>query len=474
MRTNAMNNTVGFYFYKVLSGCTQLLVLTCVSIACIATAYAQATTQVTTRGLSPASNTYRSFVDSSIVRDSRLNQPLDLLNDFYPAIEVTIAKHDNVRRRSDVQEDDLLIVAAPSLGYRTDIGRHSFYAAYSGVFTFHDELSEEDAQSNNVFARLGLDISRRWDATLLGGFGRSFEERGVSGSRPFNRFIADVETGPDEIGHGFYGIDVIYGQNVSPLVGVLGYEKHITSYKNNFQGADDNPTGGRDRDTESLHLDLSYRFMPKTSVFGRIERQEINYDRSLNNLDSEQTDFLLGLRWSPTNTLSGVVGLGQSDRDFDDPLRSGYSGSTYYANLGYMINPFSNVHFSASKSLEEPGDDMSDFYVSELIGIGWDHAITPELVFSIFAKWIDDDYQADREEQFFDYGLALDYAWKPWLSAGLYYGEIERDSTLDDVAYEDRYFGIRLRSDLRSLLRGRRSWVVEPDSFEYPRKAESR
>jgi len=40
-----------------------------------------------------------------------LNQPLDLLNDFYPAITVTIADHDNVRRRPGVQESDLKIVA---------------------------------------------------------------------------------------------------------------------------------------------------------------------------------------------------------------------------------------------------------------------------------------------------------------------------------------------------------------------------
>ena len=46
--------------------------------------------QVAGNGLPPASNTYRAYQDASLARDSGLNRPLDLLNDFYPAITVTI------------------------------------------------------------------------------------------------------------------------------------------------------------------------------------------------------------------------------------------------------------------------------------------------------------------------------------------------------------------------------------------------
>lgn len=426
-----------------------------------------ATAQVSTQGLPPASNTLRSFVDASIARDSGINQPLDLLNDFYPAVEVTITDHDNVRRRADLKEDDLKIIARPSLGYRTNIGRHDFYAGYSGVFTFHEELDQEDARSNSLDARLGLDLHRRWDLNLFAGVGDSFEERGISGSRQFNQLVVGLDNGPDEVKYGFYGADLIYGRKVSPLSAVLGIEKYKSRYTNNFQG-DENPFGGRDRESDSIHFDLSYQVGAKTAVFGRVQKTDTDYDRTINSLDSEQVDYIVGLRWKPSNALSGVVGIGASDKDFDDPVRSSYDGSTYYANLNYTLSPFTNIELSASRAVEEPGDEVADYYESQLIGLGFDHAISTQLVFNAFAKWVDDSYNTGRDDEFFDFGLGLDYIWKPWLTAGVYYGEIERTSTMDDFEYDDSYFGIRLQSDLRSLLRGRRNEREPDNSFRYP------
>ncbi len=428
--------------------------------------------QVSSKGLSPAANTSRSYQDASIVRDSGINQPLDLLNDFYPAIEITISDHDNVRRRPDFEESDMKIVASPSLAYRTNLGRHQFYAAYKGTFTFHDEISEENAQSNAVAAKLGLDLTRRWDLDLFGGFGESFEERGISGGRGFDRFAQNgFDRGPEEVDYRNYGADLIFGRKTGIVTAVLGYEHSETGFKNaellNGQRPED-----RDREVDSLHLDVNWQFAAKTSVFGRVQKSDVDYDSQTNTLDSEQTDYLLGLRWKPSTALSGVVGVGRSDKDFDDPSRESYDGNIYYANLNYMINPFSNIELAASRTVEEPGDELADFYDSEYVGVGWNHAITPQLVFDVYAKWVDDDYNIGREDKFQDWGVGLDYVWRSWLTAGIYYGEIERESTRDNVAYDDAYFGIRLRSDLRSLFSGRRDdkRPYGPDTFDYSKK----
>lgn len=437
--------------------------------AIVALISVSATAQVASQGLSPASNTYRSYVDASIARDSGINQPLDLLNDFYPAVEVEISDHDNVRRRTDIQEEDLKMTVSPSLAYRTDIGRHQFYAAYNGVFTYHDDLDQEDAQAHALNAKLGLDLSRRWDLNLFGGLGEAFEERGISGSRPFNQLVPNLDTGPDEIDYHFYGVDLIYGRKASPLIAVLGYEKYIANFENNDQGFT-NISGNRDRESDSVHFDISYKIGARTAVFGRVQYTEVDYDRAANSLDSEQTDFLLGLRWKPSNALSGVAGIGSTDKDFIDPARQDYDDAIYYVNLNYAFNPLSNLKLSASRVVEEPGDDQSDYYESDLLGIGIDHALTSTLSFNAYAKWIDDNYNTNREDEFFDFGVGLDYFWRPWLTAGIYYSEIERKSNFETVEYEDRYFGIRLRSDLRPLLRGRGSQVEPYDSFDYPRR----
>ena len=430
--------------------------------------------QVASKGIAPASNTFRSFQDASIARDSGLNLPLDLLNDFYPAIEVTIADSDNVRRRPDLDEPDQVITAAPSLAYRTNIGRHKFYAGYTGRFTFHQDIEQEDAESHVVNASLGLDIARSWDLDLFAGYGDSFERRGISGTLPFDSIqVGGFSNGPNEVEFRNYGADLIYGRKLEKWQAVLGYEYYETDFTNNGQG-DDNPLGNRSRSATSVHFDLNYRIGNKLSVFGRIEKTDIDFDRSLDTLDSDQTDFLLGLRWKPSNALSGVVAIGHSDRDFDLEGRSSFDGEIYYANLSYNINPFSVIDFAASRAVEEAGDNLSDFFVSDLIGVSWTHSITPQLVFNAFAKRIEDDFSTDREDRFFDFGLALDYAWKSYLTVGIFYNDIERRSTLDNIEFDQVSYGIRLRSDLRSLLgSSRRERGPEPSSFPADRVNET-
>lgn len=432
--------------------------------------------QVTTKGLSPASNTFRSFQDASIARDSGINQPLDLLNDFYPAIEVTVARSDNVRRRPDIDEPDQLITASPSLAYRTNIGRHKFYASYSGVFTFHEDIEQEDAESHALNARASLDLARSWDIDLFAGLGESFEQRGVSGTLPFDSFqIGGFSNGPNEVEFRSYGADLAYGRKLQKLQAVLGYERLETNFTNNGQG-DDNPIGDRSRDSTSIHLDVSYRIGSKTSIFGRIEQTDNDSARTIDSLDSDQVDYLIGLRWKANNVLSGVAAIGRSERDFDLEGRESFEGDIYYANLSYTINPFSVIELAASRVVEEPGDNLSDFYVSDLIGVSWTHSITPQLVFNAFAKRIEDDYNnSDRDDEFFDYGLGLDYAWRPYLTVGLFYNNVERRSTLENIEFDQNFYGIRLRSDLRSLINSasRRKAAPEPSSFPSAKVNES-
>jgi hypothetical protein len=428
--------------------------------------------QVSAKGLTPAPNTYRSYQDASIARDSNLNQPLDLLNDFYPSIEVTISDHDNVRARPDLDEEDLKIIAKPSLAYRTNVGRHQFYAAYNGVYTFHNDLDQEDATSHALVAKAGIDFSRSWDLDVFGGIGNSFEQRGVSGTRPYDFGFYGVEDGPSKIDFLSYGADLVYGRKASDLTAVLGFEHTETGYKTS-DGGSFIDAGNRDRESDSVHFDLNYRIGGKTSIFGRYQRTEFDYDRQTNSLDSTQEDYLLGLRWKPSNALSGVIGVGWTDKEFDHAASEGYEGNNYYVNLSYMLNPFSSISIGASRLVEEPSDVNSTYYESELIGIGWDHSLTPQLVFNTFAKWVDDDYDTNRQDKFFDWGVGLDYIWKDWMTAGIFYGEIERESSSNNVSYDDAYFGIRIRSDLRSLLKNRGKQEIEPASFGPLEKTEA-
>ncbi|RBP49159.1 outer membrane beta-barrel protein [Arenicella xantha] len=443
---------------------------TLLSVGIGLTGVSAASAQVASKGLTPAANTYRSYQNASIVRDSGLSQPLDLLNDFYPAVAVTVSDHDNVRRRPDFQEEDLKITVDPSLAYRTNIGRHQFYAAYNGTFTFHQDIEQEDAESNGLFAKAGLDLSRRWDLDLFGGFGESFEERGLSGGRDFFLFDADsLNAGPEELEYKSFGADLAYGRKLGVLKGVLGFERVETTFDSDDQLLRQSARE-RDRESDSVHLDVDWQFGARTSLFGRVQYTETDYISILNTLDSEQTDYLIGLRWKPSSALSGVLGVGQSEKDFVDPNVEDYDSDTYYANLNYSLSAFSNIQLAASRQVEEPGDAQSSYYETDFVGVGWTHSLSPRWVVDVYSKWGDDDYNTGRKDNFTDWGIGVDYLWRSWLTAGLYYGEIERESNLSDVDYQDAYFGLRLKSDLRSWFGGSKQREIEPASFDYPKK----
>lgn len=430
--------------------------------------------QVAEQGLPPAVNTLRSYQDASISRDSGNYQPLDLLNDFYPSIEVTLSKHDNIRRRSLTEEEDVKLTVSPALAYRTNIGRHDFYAAYQGTFTFHNDFENEDSESHRLDGRLGLDLTRRWDLQLFAGVGTTFEERGVSGSRDFFTFSNDgFGSSPDQVDFVTYGADLIFGRKIGILQGVLGYDYLGTSYDSSLLSGEFNFEDSRDRESESIHLDVDWKFADRTSLFGRVQQTETTYDRADVDLDSTQVDFLLGLRWRATGNLSGSVALGVTEREFENASREDYEGATYYANLSYAINPFSVVGLSASRALEEPGDASADFYESDFIGLTWNHAISPRWNFNAYAKFVDDQYNSPRNDDFFDWGVGLGYIWRDWLTASLFYGEIERTSNLEGLGYDERYYGIRISSDLRNLFGGNKKEgrLDPPYSYGEPTKS---
>ena len=449
----------------------QLVVLSVCFFVSPKMAYAQ----VEIKGINAAPNLAGSFNGDSLPRDSRLNEPLDLLNDFYPSVEVRFENTSNVQRRSDVENSDNRLIVNPVLGYRTNIGRHDFYAAYTGRFVRHADFTQENSNAHDVSLKFGLDLSKRWDFDIFGGFGSAREERGVSGTRDSFLSVTDgafVDQGPDRISYENIGFDLIYGRKLEGVTAVLGYERNTSNFRS--ESGDLIEGGDRDRATDIVHFDVNYRFRGNTSVFARIENRRSDFDRFGDSLDSDETQWLAGLRVKATSRLNGVIGYGQTDRDFDDSSLNGFDGNIYYGNLTYSIKPFSTVQFGFARSIEEPSSSDASFFVSELFSLSWEHALTDHLVFDAFFKTLDDDFENGRRDEFVDWGVALNYDIRPWLTVGTYYEDIDRDSNTAGVAFEDRIFGIRLRSDLRSLFgRNRNKQSPEPVSFDRSRKTNS-
>ncbi len=393
-------------------------------------------TSITNNGISTGSNTYRSFNDSPLTRDRDVQSAFDLLQDFYPAVEMSVTSHDNVRRRSNAQEEDTVITISPSVEYRTNLGRHDLYLSGAAKATMHDEFDSEDQSATNLRGNFRIDASKKIDVDLHGTLLSTYEDRGASGTNAFN----EITDGPEEIDINTFGADVRYGKNISRLNAVVGFETQAVEYERTDSQI-------RDRDSEQVHLDVAYDVTGSTSAFVRIANRDVDYINT--DLDSTESTTLVGVKFKPTGKIDGVFAIGNTDKDFESEAREDYNGSKHYANLNYAIKPHSVVSLNASSTVEEPGEDNSDYYVTDLVGLAWEHELSDKLSFNVFTKSFEDDYNNGRFDEFDDVGFGFQYALRNWLTAGLNVGSIERVSNRENVGYEDDYVGLVLKSNFR-------------------------
>jgi len=281
-----------------------------------------------------------------------------------------------------------------------------------------------------------LDVSKKIDVDLNASLLSTYEERGVSGTTGF----VQSPDGPEEVDIDTLSADFRYGAGISRLNATIGIEKQSSEYQRETSES-------RDRDRDSVSFDVSYDVGASTSAFVRFTDSDIDYVTG--DLDSDETNTLVGLKFKPTGKFDGVIGIGTSDKDFVNPEREDYDGGKHYANLNYALKPYSTISLNASKSVEEPGEDDSDFYVTDLLGLAWQHSLTDKLSFKVYTKTFDDDYNNGRSDSFDDKGINVQYAFRNWLTAGLEFGSIERESNRENIAYEDEYVGLTLRSNLR-------------------------
>jgi len=368
--------------------------------------------------------------------DNEIQDAFDMLGDFYPSIELSYTSHDNVRRRPNADEEDTVLRIKPSLEYGTKIGRHGLYLSVGADSKTHGDYESEDADALKVRGAVNLDVSKRIDVDLFASTEDTYEERGVSGTTGF----VQAEDGPEEVDIDSFGAEIKYGHYISPLNVVVGYESSSIGYERTA-------AGDQERDIDEVRLDASYDLSATTAAFVRYTQTDIDY--LTGTLDSDQSTAMVGLRFRPGGKVNGAFGIGTTDKNFSDEAREDYSGSTHYANIAYQLKPYSTVSLNASRKVEEPGEDNSDYYVTDLIGASWDHSLTDRLSVGVYTKTFEDDYNNGRVDEFNDSGLNVKYAFKDWLTVGLTYGSVERDSNRENNSYEDNYVGVSLKSSLR-------------------------
>lgn len=354
---------------------------------------------------------------------SETERPLGL----HGSVTVSVSRQTNVLRQNDGSSDTSVTVS-PLLWYQNEVGRHGVIVRYRGDYFKFKKLTGEDSVDHNLQGDFLLDMTDRLQGRVGAGYTKGHEIRGQLGT---------VDTSADEPNRftetSLEG-NLTYGrrENILQLSGTVGISR--LKYTNNDAGE------GRNKiNSDFLGGTVYYNIGPKTSLLASVDRTEIDYVDPVEafDLDSTETRLQLGVRWEATAITTGEVRIGRSKKDLKDPDRADFTGTTYAGRINWAPREYSVFSFYASRDTNESTEAGSDFIVSDLFGVAWNHTFNNAWSLNAYYSKGTDDFSSGRKDDLTDRGIGVNYGLLRWGSLGLQYSQTSRDSNQAENSFDD-------------------------------------
>lgn len=387
-------------------------------------------------GVAPSSNTQRAISDPP-TESSREDEGL------YAAVGVAYSHRSNVRRESVEgagTEGDYAFLITPQAGYKRFLGRHSGEVSVTSQITRFRDFTEENTENYTINGLSNLDITRILDLDLFASFTEAAEPRGGSGTRS----VQDLE--PDKVEITGYGGAFTIGRPASRLQVRVGADRSQWRYQNNQQEF-------RDRDDDRVHGRVYYNISPRTSVFVGAGLTDIDFIRQGSNIDSEELSYEVGGRWDVTARTTGQVSVGRTEKDFDNPVLEDVDTTTLAGRLSWAARPRTTFNVYGSRQFEESTSVDDSYFISELLGVSVSQSFGARWNAFAYYNQTNDEFESGREDDITDYGLRLDYSLRRWLSLGVQYSVVERDSSAPGNNYEDEIISLFLNGNFELVNR---------------------
>jgi len=365
---------------------------------------------------------------ASTVRTSEaapLPVDLDPLQGFYPSVTVSATNDSNVFKTPDNEKEDWSVVVSPAVAWHGKMnGRHDVYAQYRADYTAYNDYSDLDTLNQIAQAGANLDMTEKLGVNGRIGYADGYERPGDPGARAVG-FDPNFE--PDHFTELFYEGQLVYGRRTNTLQ-VAGLYSHAeTRFKNNDQEF-------RDRDSDAYGLQVYWNVSAATSFFVEGIWDQIDYVKPAGiNYDSDVTTYNVGVTWEATTSTTGIIRVGNTEKDYDDPTLADFNGLTYEGRIRWQPVDYSTVEVYAAKQVNETITIDSSYIESTLYGISWNHSLTDRLGFNAYAHWVNDDFNDGRTDDYTSYGVSAVYDVTRWLDVGAGWGRTERNS--DDPLY---------------------------------------
>lgn len=253
----------------------------------------------------------------------------------------------------------------------------------------------------------------------------------------------------------------------------LGYETYKfgaeVGYENYLHRYDESIDYWQNEDAHTAHLELRYRVFPKTSITARYELSFINYPNqnngdndidatSRNSEDNTLNQVFLGVLFDPTAKLRGYLrgGIGWKDykntRNWDDAKYNDIMTWVVQADLEYLYSENLTFALEGERSLRDTSDTRYNYFFYNSIGLDVDYSFYEKWVASLGGRYEYVQYNGagiydDRLDNILSGEVNLDYAFRDWLSLGVFYQIRNRDSNLGSEDYLSHRVGLSIAAE---------------------------
>ncbi|MFH1981098.1 MAG: outer membrane beta-barrel protein [Pseudomonadota bacterium] len=353
---------------------------------------------------------------------------------------------------------DWLTYVKPAFGVEYDIsGRGKIQLGYQGTLTYYSSETDNNWQNHQALLGVDYEAPSGWIFKLKNDYNNKQDPYGDANS--FG--IGDTgkrwkNTTDGAVGFRFGETfkTMLYG-NYDKQV----YDKQATrpfDFTQDYQAYE----GG---------IGFEGKVMPKTWAFARYYYQQFDYDttssqatsagiNSSNDADYNRNRLNAGLSWDSGNKLGGELNLGWAWYNFKnefDPSGVRYQDeNTWVAFTSISFDPseMTGFTFNLNRDLKSTGSQSKEFFIETQIGAN----ITQKFLekFEAFGglTYAYQDYNTNnREDRNIQLNAGMDYFIMKWLSCGVEYIHMQKDSSSNTVA--DQQGRLNEYSDNRYLFK---------------------
>ena len=373
---------------------------------------------------------------------------------WHPSLDVSESWTDNLFNEPTNEQAELITVVSPglwlaiparfdqpqslqtvntvpgSLAYSvladtTDYGHYQVFAAYSANFEMYQEFADKNQTTQRAEAKLGYYPGPKTRVELQHVYDNNREAFG-SGTASIGQ--EDLFTGNTTS----LSLGYILTERLKLKASGGYYELQYDDVGNNF----------RERKDWTLTGQVAFAVTAKFDLF--TEYRQIRIDYATNDaLDSEESFVAAGVEWAVTQKTSGLAKAGYNTKDLqgnmpdDDALQ-------LELQLNYQFSSKTKLTLRGLRQLSETDIAGTTGRLGHQTSAEVSYQLSPKVTSSLNLGWLQDQYRgtitigtqtAERQDEYLQAGLSLNWNVKNWLSAGCGYDLANRDSNFDSFDY---------------------------------------